>query len=634
MPTATPTPQPPEPARPISETLQRLGGSPCPFSEFTCISLRVPLDHFAGGASGQTLDAAFAALPASGERTGMLVIAVGGPGSAGIALADAYVAAYDPRLREHFDIVFFDQRGIGSSGSLQCPEAAASYYRTDGRADTPKREAAVVEAARTFATDCLEQLSQPALLPYLGTRQAVEDLEAFRKAIGVDKLWLYGESYGTQYAQTYAAAHGDRVAGLILDGTVDLTRSGVDYATESTLAFEEVLSQTLSACAPDTACAADAGGGGDAFKAYNTLLARLSRGPVRFSFPLASGKPASRAFTRGDLDVAVAGYLGAPDARMMLLRALAASARGDLAPMARLLYSSLGVDPQTLQAEADPSYSDAAYYAVTCNDYAHFSGTADERAQAYLRAGDAVDAAAPRLGSLFYGDLPCAFWPSIPDSESRPEPLKAEGIPTLVLGATADPLTPIANGRRVYERLADGYLITTQGGAHVMFGRGQSCPDDLVVAFLADGAPPAERETACEGAVADEYVANAPRDARAFATPLEAMLSFNDQLRYLPEFYYWDGITPVAVGCPRGGSLTFEPRGAKAAFTLQNCAFSAGFALNGTGEYDSESGRYAFEVVVGGRARGQLSYAQEADGSARVTGTYGGKVVDLANEKE
>ena len=35
---------------------------------------------------------------------------------------------------------------------------------------------------------------------------------------------LYGESYGTELAQAYAAAHPDRLSALILDGAVDLTR--------------------------------------------------------------------------------------------------------------------------------------------------------------------------------------------------------------------------------------------------------------------------------------------------------------------------------------------------------------------------------------------------------------------------
>ena len=34
--------------------------------------------------------------------------------------------------------------------------------------------------------------------------------EAVRDYLGVEKMQLYGESYGTQYVQTYAAAHPDR----------------------------------------------------------------------------------------------------------------------------------------------------------------------------------------------------------------------------------------------------------------------------------------------------------------------------------------------------------------------------------------------------------------------------------------
>ena len=53
-----------------------------------------------------------------------------------------------------------------------------------------------------------------------------------------------------------------------------------------------------------------------------------------------------------------------------------------------------------------------------------------------------------------------------------------------MLGATADPATPVGNGVAVYGRLDDGYLITQQGGPHVIFGRGNACPDDIVTAFL------------------------------------------------------------------------------------------------------------------------------------------------------
>src|SRR6185369_9933766 len=69
------------------DTLDKLGGYSCPDSDFTCVKLTVPLDHFAKD-SKQTIDVVFGVLPATGERKGMFVIATGGPGSSGLASAD------------------------------------------------------------------------------------------------------------------------------------------------------------------------------------------------------------------------------------------------------------------------------------------------------------------------------------------------------------------------------------------------------------------------------------------------------------------------------------------------------------------------------------------------------------------
>ncbi|MGH8975468.1 MAG: hypothetical protein ACRD0C_19960, partial [Acidimicrobiia bacterium] len=123
--------------------LKRLGGQPCPDgSAFTCVTLTMPLDHF-NPADERTVDVVFGVLPATGERRGMFVTAVGGPGASGLLAADVYTATLDPRIPERFDIVFFDQRGIGRSGDVSCPEAVAAWDEVDGRARTPEQEATV-----------------------------------------------------------------------------------------------------------------------------------------------------------------------------------------------------------------------------------------------------------------------------------------------------------------------------------------------------------------------------------------------------------------------------------------------------------------------------------------------------------
>ncbi len=607
--------------------LERLGGEPCPGSDFTCLTLTLPPDHFtSAGADSSAIGVVFAVLPAPGERKGMFVTAVGGPGASGLAAADSYAAALDPSIRERFDLVFFDQRGVGASGGVQCASAAATYYRSDAQAKTPEQESATVAAARAFAEECVAEMADSSLLPYLSTRQAVEDLEAFRKAIGHPKLWLYGESYGTQFAQAYAHAHPDRLAGLILDGTVDVALSGLEFLAQEAQAFNDVLIMTLEACNADPDCAADVGG--DAVSVYDSLAARLAESPVTFAFPLPSGGTAQRFFSLSDLETAAAGYLYTEGERMLLQRALAAAARDDLAPLTRLLYQSLGLNPETLEAIPDPAYSDAVYYAVECLDYTHFAGAPDERARAYLRVGDAVDSGVPRLSSIFYGDLPCAFWPN--GGQPRSTLLLTEAIPTLVLGATADPATPVGNGEQVYRRLSDAHLVTVEGGAHVVFGRGDACVDDVVTAFLARGERPNQRETICPGYVADAYVPLAPLDSRDFADPLEALASLDEEIALLPEYYNWDGETPTSVGCPFGGALSFADADGAQAFKLDGCAYSDGFIVTGAGVYDPDADRFTLDVRVTGLAEGALIYSRESDGSMHVSGDYDGQAVDVS----
>lgn len=559
----------------------------------------------------------------------MFVTAVGGPGLSGVLSADYYSAGFDPGIFEAFDLVFFDQRGIGLSGGLTCPIAATWYYQQDFRGLTSKQETTLKETASTFTSGCVGELVRSELLPYLGTRQAVEDLEVFREIIGDERFWLYGESYGTQYAQTYAAAHGDRLAGLILDGTVDLTLSGFDFYSQQAQAFQDVLVATLSACNDDPACAGQMRG--DAIMAYDHLAARLSRNPLSFNFPLPGGRVEKRRFTLSNLEYVAASQLYGESDRMMFTRALAAySANGDIVPLARLLYIDLVVDPATLEIIHDPSWSDAVFYGVECQDYGYPGGTPNERAELYLDAMDLFEISIPRLASVLYGDLPCAYWPNASSDPARPGYLLAEGIPSLVLGATADPATPVSHGQNVYRNLADGYLITTIGGPHVTFGYGNECPDALVTDFLLNDVLPPQAETLCEGVIAEEHIPVAPALARAFPSPLEALSSVETEIYYLPEFFYWDGFTPTSVGCTFGGTFDFELHnsGARYDFELDRCQFVSNFRLHGSGFYQTETDRFVLDVKVTGRWSCDLKYTRRGE-RINITGKCAGKRINV-----
>ncbi len=609
------------------EFLESMGGYYLPDSDFIYIDLVVPLDH-TNPDNGHTTEVVFAVLPASGNRVGMFVVANGGPGMSGLAVADNYIFSYDPIITDSFDIVFFDQRGVGLSGNLQCPQSAVAFYMSGWDDSTPEKELQFLQAAEQFVEDCVAEMGNPDLLPYLGTAQAVEDLEIFRHLMGEEQFWIYGESYGTQFAQTYAARYPERIAGMILDGPVDLTLSGIEYLEEQAAAFYEVLIATLEAGNSDKYCAADMGA--DALDLYADIANLLKESPLVFDFPLPNGKTVTRSFTINDLETVAGSSLYSEGSRMLFLRALAYYARdGNPVMLARMLYTALSVDPETLAPISDPSYSDAIYYAVQAQDYSYFDGTPAERAEAYLRAGDPVEAHLPYMASVFYGDLPIVFWPTEPAADTRPEPLAAENIPTLVLSSTADPATPYSNALSVYSRLDDGYLVTQIDGPHVIFGWGNHCVDDLVTAFLVSGIRPAKRETTCSGPLIEDFVPLAPRGAEEFSDPLEALASVDDEIYYLPEYYYWDLMTPVAVGCPYGGTLTFVPSAGGERFTFDACSFSRGFIITGTGSYNYGEDLFELEVELSGIAEGALTYRRNYLGQLSVTGSYNGNEINL-----
>ncbi len=622
----------------IKPILENLGGQACEEQpDMTCVTIEVPLNHF-DSANTETIQVVFAVLPASGERYGMYVQAFpGGPGGEGIS--SAYVDYFAESVLEHFDLVYFDQRGLGLSSPLDCPVANASgtdefltEFDQSGveGLETVEEQQQVIEDTRTFIDDCVKEMGiDPAKLAFYGTDQVAEDLEAFHQTIGDEKFWLYGISYGTAVAQTYAAAHPDRLAGLLLDGTIDLTLSGVESAYSQEKAFDEVLVATLKACDDDPDCQAALGGA--ALAVYDKLAADISKKPIAYEFPLPDGSKVKRTFTFSQLEFVAAYQMYSLGSRSLFLRALAAAKNGDIIPLARLLYVQGTIDPATGEYLGDPTFSDTMFTNVHCTDNTYFEGTPEERIAKTIEAGQASNGTVPRLDGSVYTGLTCALWPSSPQAPVAVAPLVAPGVPTLVLNATLDPATPFDEGKAVYERLDNGYHIYVEGGLHGIYGWGEACPDDIVTDFLVDGKLPAERETVCnwDPAVIYSFVPLMPKDVSAFDHPADIFLSTIDELNRVPEYYYSSGEEEEAFACPYGGSFTFGPSDEGQVYTFEKCVFTQGFEMTGTGSYGYDSGLVSFSAEIGGKKTGQLDFSYNwNNGNSTLKGEYGGKSYD------
>jgi pimeloyl-ACP methyl ester carboxylesterase len=486
----------------IRERLAELGGEPCEVDRrLTCVTIAVPLDHV-DPANQETVEVMFAIAPAQGERKGMYVRTAGGPGGEGIG--NAFLNNVSDPIRDSYDIVVFDQRGVGLSSPLECKNAIADssleYWNEDDSLgqegyDTPEEQQKAIQSARTFVDRCIAEIGiDPEKLKFFTTDQVAEDLEFFRQIIGDEKFMLYGISYGTSVAQTYARAHPEHLSGLILDGTVDTTLSGEEFERSRWEAFNMVLLEVFEACDADSACSSLMGGSAQAV--YDELAQRLAAGAIPYEYVFPGGEKVKHNFTLHMLEFTVILHLYGLDSRMALLRALAAAKKGNLIPLARQFFEVSDIDPATGEYQGDPNFSYTILNIVWCGDYAYFRGTTEERVAQIMQEIQKQNGLIPRLDN--YPDLSCPYWPHAPASSEVREPLRAEGVPTFVLNATLDPATPFHEGKTVFENLENGYHLYVEGGMHGVYGWSFSCPDQYIEDFLVQGTFPDQREIVCD----------------------------------------------------------------------------------------------------------------------------------------
>lgn len=368
--------------------------------------------------------------------------------------------------------------------------------------------------------------------------------------------------------------------------------------------------------------------GGNELTAYEALARQLAQGPMSYTFTKKDGSRETRQFTLTDLQTAAVDSMSSEGDRELFQRAMVPASRGQVWWLARLLYGGLGQDPDTLAAIPDPSYADALYYAVECVDYNYFpdAGDATARADAYLAYGGVQGLNQSDMASDYYGDLPCVYWPVQPGPDPRPVPVADAPYPMVVLGATLDPSTPFPNAQRIVARrpsAAGTWLIYQPGGPHIIYGRGNACPDNLVTRILVQGAFPTNHTTVCPGDVASDYTHVPDASARDEGGTLNVMKAVDDEVNAGVDYQYWDGSSPLAYGCPFGGTISYTPSKVGSALKLEQCAFFDGVQATGNGLIDDNAGTFALNVSFSGRGSSStIHYLRDARNQTSVSGGH------------
>jgi pimeloyl-ACP methyl ester carboxylesterase len=343
------------------------------------------------------------------------------------------------------DVVLVDQRGTGLSNPLLCPGVEAG----------PTVPMMPLDAVRA----CRSSLAKKADLRRYGTSDAVRDLDDVRRALGYEKIDLFGLSYGTTVALRYMRRYPHTVRAAVLMGVAppDLLPPQ-HHATAAARALDLVFEE----CAMASGCRTR----------FPDLRARLAEARA------AAARPGARLGDELLMErLRALMYAPASRARLPLLIDQAASGNVD---------ELVGKPSENLAS----LIADGMFLAITCGE--SFPLMDFEKAATAARQTPFGDYRLRRQRAA------CAEWPLVdrdPDHLALPT---ASNAAVLLVSGELDPVTPPDYAEALTVKLRHARHIVVPDGGHIPDGLIglETCLDPLLVGFL-DHADAARLDTTC-----------------------------------------------------------------------------------------------------------------------------------------
>ena len=448
---------------------QKVDGAIIP--SFQCAVFERPLVR--GKAKGKKVELAVVRLPASGtpeQRKGVLLFNPGGPGQTGVGLSDI-VYLLPEEIRESFDFISWDPRGIGASkpaiGGPGCNIGKPTRPAT-GRVDWQKVLDKRIPQVKRMNARCFK--NNRSLINNAGTVDNAYDMEALRKALGEQQISYWGLSYGTMLGSTYIQMFPNRLRAVVLDSSMD-PQMRLSGWNESSVSPDHSIGFFLEA-------------NPDLKPQYYAVIKKLNDHTLTL--------PDGSRYTRWDiLDVL-------NDSVMFY-----ADPGGDWAQATKVitttynaLFGSGSVKQDARQALMQSSLRSpktgsvgGVFSAVVCQDFSDRLSRSEKSSQMKW---------AVRNGPIYGGSLGVDYITvcnGLGKAEPHPVPTPRRfgpDVPGIILGNTRDGETPYqwtVNMGRVYRSMR---TVTLVGGLHGTFGLSMSpCVDNTAADFLVTRTLPA-----------------------------------------------------------------------------------------------------------------------------------------------
>lgn len=412
--------------------------------------------------SGAVVDLAVYRLKSSAANPSALIIYLhGGPGGASVEhLESPEFRALFAALQTQADLVMFDQRGCGKSLPSFLPVGAPRV-----QADTLVTREAFLDYLAGISTTMRERLRKAGHDPANFTvPQSVADIEALRVALGVEKVSLFGHSFGTQLAQAYVRAHPERVERLVLAGS-----RGMDTARKFPAQADAFLARIAELARADATVGAKFP---NLLATLDRVLAKLDRQPLAVELEGADSKKFTLRVGSYALRFIIAKfYLNDPD---------------NFRYLPKLLDEiDSGRRPWSLVFNLGQIMRGGVSFVWFTTDAA--SGVSAERGQLIAeqapstRLRDAMNFPFPDINRVWQiADLGDAFRAPVQTS-----------VPTLFVAGALDGITPVEQTREVMQGFSDARLLVVEHAGHTSMFRGKGVPEAMAAFFRGESAVPA-----------------------------------------------------------------------------------------------------------------------------------------------
>ncbi|KAH8834185.1 TAP-like protein-domain-containing protein, partial [Flagelloscypha sp. PMI_526] len=479
------------------------------YEEYTCARLEVPLNY-----SDPHGEKAVLALirdasplgPNSAQYAGPILYNPGGPGGSGVGLILGWAKGFRAIVGPAFDLIGFDPRGVAAS------TPRANFFTTEVERQlwvARKPHGNIIVDGQEARLWAQYQLVNPLIeaqdkknndyLKHINTENTARDMLYITEKFGWEKLKYMGFSqhglilfrYGTILGSTFASLFPDKIERMIIDGVMDADSYYNTLWDKNLLDIEATMETFFDGCyaAGANICPFWNSSPHLIEEALNTLYDTVRKEPI----PVQLSPGHYGVVDYELLRKAVFRSLYSPYAKFPAL----AKALDDLKSNGdgRAIFELFGGAADKVSCSTcDPDkYTfnevEEASCAIACNDGANV----DSELDTLLEYSGYMREQSPWADAWVWIHSSCTAYPSYQKKHYQgPVGAANTSFPLLVIGNTADPVTPLWAAKKIGNRFGGAIVLTQESAGHCSLSAPSVCTANIMGEYMRHGTLPKE----------------------------------------------------------------------------------------------------------------------------------------------